>query len=71
VDGSPTPIVRTNALVRGVAVDAGSHVVEMAYRPLSFRWGAAISLASMLTLVTVVFERRRRMRRRTADPSSS
>jgi Bacterial membrane protein YfhO len=46
VDGSPVPILRTNAIVRGVAVGAGSHQVEFAYRPKSFRVGAAISLAS-------------------------
>jgi len=60
VDGSPTPIVRTNAIVRGLAVEAGSHVVELVYRPRAFRWGVAISLASTCVLGLAVFARRRR-----------
>jgi hypothetical protein len=60
VDGSSTPIVRTNAIVRGLAVEAGSHVVELVYRPRAFRWGAAISLASTCVLGLAAFARRRR-----------
>jgi hypothetical protein len=71
VDGSPTPIIRTNAIVRGVAVDAGRHVVDLAYRPGSFRLGAAISLASIIVLAVAALEGSRRARRRAAAPGSS
>jgi hypothetical protein len=50
VDGAPSSIIRTNAIVRGIAVGTGSHLVELAYRPLSFRWGAAISLTTALVI---------------------
>ncbi len=71
VDGAPTPIVRTNAIVRGLSVDAGSHVVDLAYRPGSFRCGAAISLASVVVLAVAALEGRRRTRRRAAASGSS
>src|SRR5262249_2113200 len=50
VDGAPSSIIRTNAIVRGIAVGAGSHLVELAYRPRSFRWGTAISLTTALMI---------------------
>ena len=51
VDGRATAILRANALVRGVAVDAGSHIVEFRYRPTSLRRGLMISAASLVVLV--------------------
>src|SRR5262249_43294602 len=47
VDGKPTKIFRANALVRGIVVDQGEHVVEFNYRPFSFVLGTWISLLSM------------------------
>jgi Bacterial membrane protein YfhO len=54
VDGRSVAIVRTNALVRGVALDAGSHLVEFRYRPASLRRGATISAVSLVTLAVIV-----------------
>jgi hypothetical protein len=53
LDGVPTPIFRTNGIVRGIVVPTGSHVVELAYRPRSFRIGAAISLTSLCVIALV------------------
>jgi hypothetical protein len=64
VDGAPSSIIRTNAIVRGVAVGAGSHLVEFSYRPRSFRWGATISLATAL-LISLAALRAHSGRRRT------
>ena len=55
VDGSEVEIRRTNTVLRGVCVPAGTHTVTFSYRPLSFYAGAAISAAAwglwvMLTL---------------------
>ncbi len=44
VDGRATPIVRANALFRGVAVPAGRHVVEMRYRPPAVVAGVLVSV---------------------------
>jgi hypothetical protein len=62
VDGLPATIVPTNALVRGIAVGAGDHLVELAYRPKSFRLGAAISLTSLFVVCTAILSARRRNR---------
>lgn len=41
--GRRVPILRVNYLFRGVVVPAGRHTVELRYRPLSARLGAALS----------------------------
>jgi hypothetical protein len=51
IDGQASTIQRTNVIVRGLVVPAGTHVVDLAYRPASFRIGAAISLVSLLLSV--------------------
>ncbi|MBI2963189.1 MAG: YfhO family protein [Deltaproteobacteria bacterium] len=48
VDGKPTEIHRTNLFARGLVVPAGTHVVDLVYRPASFRIGAWISIVSLL-----------------------
>jgi hypothetical protein len=60
VDGSPAPIRRTNALVRGVELAAGEHRLEFEYRPRSFEIGAAISLLTGLGLLGTAVRRARR-----------
>jgi hypothetical protein len=54
VDGLETPIYRANLLFRAVYLPAGKHRVEFIYDPLSFKLGAAISLATLLGLVVGV-----------------
>jgi hypothetical protein len=44
VDGQPIPIRRANTILRAVEVPAGSHLVEMEFRPLSFHVGVILSL---------------------------
>ena len=48
VDGRPSPVLRANALFRGVPVPAGHHRIEMAFRPPSALWGGALSLLSLM-----------------------
>jgi len=50
VDGRPAPLRLTDYLLRGVYVEAGSHRVEMRYRPPALRYGALISLFTLLLL---------------------
>ena len=48
VDGKTVPIIDAYGLVRGVPVDAGSHVVEFRYRPLSVMAGGTLTALAMM-----------------------
>jgi hypothetical protein len=53
VDGEPAPLLRANALFRGVPLPAGRHRVEMSYVPHGLIWGAglgALGLTGLLVL---------------------
>ena len=54
LDGRAVPIERVDYLLRGVAVPAGRHTVEMRYEPASWRVGWIVSLASLLVLAVLV-----------------
>ena len=51
VDGQPAPLLRTDVVLRGVPLAAGSHRVEIHYAPSSFRLGAAISALTLLACI--------------------
>jgi len=53
VDGMPAPILRANHAFRALALSRGAHAVELAYRPLSFRLGIALSLAGLVATAIV------------------
>jgi hypothetical protein len=48
VDGRSAPVEVVERSLRAVAVEAGSHVVELAYRPASVYLGAALSVTGLL-----------------------
>lgn len=60
VDGEPSPIHKANEVLRAVAVGPGHHVLEMVYRPLSLRVGAAVSAFTLIALAWSVLRARRR-----------
>src|SRR5262249_47768739 len=63
VDGAPTPIWRTDYVLRGMALPAGAHRIVLVYDPRSVRIGAAISaltLAALLIAAIVAVVRGRR-----------
>jgi hypothetical protein len=64
VDGRPADVERVNYVFRGVRVRAGTHVVEFAYRPLSWRVGWIVSLLALLGIAAAVAPLPRRARRR-------
>lgn len=51
VDGGETPIYRVNYVVRGVFLPKGEHTVEFRYDPMSFKIGAAVTLASLMIVL--------------------
>jgi hypothetical protein len=50
IDGGAARPLRANYLFRGVVVPAGEHTVRWTYRPASFVWGRAISVAALVVL---------------------
>ncbi len=50
VDRTPAKIYRADYTFRAVPLAAGSHLVRFVYRPLSFRLGKSISLATLLLM---------------------
>ncbi len=48
VDGKPSPLYEAFGFLRGVVVEAGSHRIEMRYRPKSVYWGAALTALGLL-----------------------
>jgi hypothetical protein len=49
-NGHPAPIVRTDAILRGVYLEAGTHTVEFLYRPWTVQAGLTVSGATALAL---------------------
>jgi hypothetical protein len=54
VDGVQAEIYRADYAFRAVYLTAGSHQVEFAYRPASFRWGVSISLLALAATVAIL-----------------
>ena len=59
VDGKDTPILRADTILRAIPVQAGTHQVEMVFRPLTATVGLALSLLTLLAgLAGVLWSRR-------------
>ena len=63
VDGRDVPIDRVDYLLRGVAVPAGEHTVELRYRPAAWRAGWIVSLVALVALGAATAGGLRRRRR--------
>jgi hypothetical protein len=59
VDGHPSPLLRANAAFRGVAIPAGTHVVDFVHRPRSVVVGLMVSAAAALAGLAFAFVPRR------------
>lgn len=55
IDGAPATTWRTNRLMRGAFVPAGSHMLVHEYRPDSIGLGAAISIGGLVCLMLLMF----------------
>jgi hypothetical protein len=65
IDGKETPIVKTNYVLRGLAVPAGNHKIEFRFEPRSYIMGHKITAISQILLllffaVGIFMEYRRR-----------
>src|SRR5205823_14407560 len=70
VDGATARILRADHAFRALALTVGPHRVELAYAPLSFRLGAALS-ALGLALVALFARARRRPPTATASAAQA
>jgi hypothetical protein len=61
--GAETPILRANALVRAVAVPAGTHLVTFSYESPLLKAGAWVALAGVLLCTGILAHARWRLRR--------
>ena len=53
IDGKEAPIVKTNYVLRGLYVPAGSHKIEFRFEPQSYIMGSRITSISQIILVAV------------------
>jgi hypothetical protein len=53
IDGKEAPIVKTNYVLRGLYVPAGSHKIEFRFEPESYTMGSRITSISQIILVAV------------------
>jgi hypothetical protein len=63
VDGKPTPVYTAFGALRGVAVPAGDHTVELVYRPRSVYLGAALSALGVVLCAGLALARARQASR--------
>jgi uncharacterized membrane protein YfhO len=54
VNGSPTPIVEVNGLLRGVALPSGSAQVELVFRSGSLTAGGLITLSGVVLWIVLM-----------------
>ena len=64
VDGKEKKINVANDIFRAVALDIGNHQVEFIYSPLEFRYGALISITTLLACLIVLLVQYFKMHRR-------
>jgi hypothetical protein len=60
VDDKPATPIHVNAVLRGVAVDAGTHKIEWSYRVPGLRAGVATSAFALVLLIAAALVARRR-----------
>jgi len=53
VDGRPVDLLRADHMVMAIRLEAGTHEVEFAFRPASFRRGAALTVIGLLLVAAM------------------
>jgi hypothetical protein len=60
LDGAPAALRRADLALSAVLLPAGVHRLELVYRPVAFRAGAALSVASLVVLAGLILSGQRR-----------
>ena len=55
IDGQSAPLYRTDYVLRGISLPAGSHEVRFEYHPQPFYTGMTVTFLSLLILILWVF----------------
>jgi hypothetical protein len=58
IDGQPADLFPADMTLTGIRVPAGLHDVQVVFRPLSFKIGAALSIAAAVVLLTIALRPR-------------
>jgi hypothetical protein len=53
VDGQRVPLYAAYSIIDGIAMGAGTHHIELRYRPVSFYLGASLSVASLFLILAL------------------
>jgi uncharacterized membrane protein YfhO len=61
IDGKPSQLYEAYGFLRGVVVEAGTHRIEMRYRPKSVYWGASLTALGLFGafILTAIGQRKR------------
>jgi uncharacterized membrane protein YfhO len=62
VDGQKVSILQANTILRALPIQAGTHSVEMIYRPATVFIGLALSLLTLVAVVIGILWQRKRDR---------
>ncbi|MCI0336079.1 MAG: YfhO family protein [Acidobacteria bacterium] len=62
VDGKAAELIRVNYDLRGLALTAGKHRIELIYQPRSLKIGAAVSIITSFCLLVVILWEGKRIR---------
>jgi uncharacterized membrane protein YfhO len=54
IDGTESPIVRTNYVLRGLAIPAGKHNIEFRFEPHSYSLGRTVTNICQLILLILL-----------------
>jgi hypothetical protein len=54
VDGDEARVLRANGILQAVPVEAGTHTVELSFRPSEYVWGQRISIGAVVALLLAI-----------------
>jgi uncharacterized membrane protein YfhO len=54
-NGTAVPVLRVNGALRGVRLEPGAHEVELWFVPQALVWGAAISAATIVLVISALY----------------
>lgn len=55
VNGNEERLLRTNGIISGLTLTAGTHVVEFAYQPSTLYWGLSVSIVAVILALSIIY----------------